>query len=90
MNELEMEIVKWIVTGVLGLAMWFGKRTVDEMSNDIKALNKDLQDFKQAQSNELQHVRQSYLHRDDFKEFKVELRQMFEEIKNDLRSFKDK
>lgn len=56
---------------------WFIKRTVDR--NDEKV--KELEDSLNA-------VRRDYLHRDDFKEFKVELRQMFDEIKHDLRSLK--
>jgi len=37
---------------------------------------------------ELSSVKQNYLPRDDFKEFKVELRGMFEEIRKDIRSIK--
>jgi hypothetical protein len=35
-------------------------------------------------------IKRDYLHKEDFKEFKTELRSMFEEIKTDIRSLKNK
>jgi hypothetical protein len=34
----------------------------------------------------IQKIKQDYLHKEDFKEFKTELRGMFEEIKQDIRA----
>lgn len=55
------------------------KRTIDENEKRISALEKTASDIKQE-----------YLHKDDFKEFKGELRGMFEEIRSDIRSLRDK
>mgnify|MGYP000880098614 CR=1 FL=1 len=35
--------------------------------------------------NDIDMIKKEYLHKDDFKEFKVELRAMFEELKKDIR-----
>lgn len=75
----EVEIIKWIVMSVFGIVAWFFKRTLDDLETRIK-----------HQDEELQNVKRNYLHRDDFKEFKAELRSMFEEIKSDLREFKQR
>lgn len=58
------------------------KRSITENDNKIR----DLQVSHKELANELQHTKQTYLHKDDFKEFKIELRQMVEEIKTDIRS----
>lgn len=39
---------------------------------------------------QVEEIRRDYLHKDDFKEFKTELRLMFDEIKRDLRDIKAK
>lgn len=39
---------------------------------------------------EIQNVKNEYLHKNDFKEFKVELRAMFEELKRDIKDSRDK
>lgn len=58
------------------------KRSIDE--NDAKI--RDLQESHKAIVLDLQTTKQNYLHKDDFKDFKIELRGMFEEIKQDIRS----
>ena len=86
----EADILKWIVTAILGIAVWFFKRTLDNLDGKVAGVDKDLQEHKKTQAVEMQTVRQNYLHRDDFREFKVELRTMFEEIKQELREVKQK
>ena len=73
----EAELAKWIITAALGLVVWFMKRTIDQQEDRLKSLEKTQQDF-----------RDNYLHKNDFKEFKIELRSMFEEIKSDIRELK--
>ena len=73
----EAEILKWLIMLCLGGFVWFVKRTVSNAEDDIKSLK-----------TELQTVKEKYLHKDDFRDFKLELRTMFEEIKNDIKSLR--
>jgi len=71
----ELEFVKWAMVGLLSLGVFFMKRTLDRIEKeqvDLKA--------------EIQRVKEEYLHKNDFREFKTELRSMFEEIRADIRS----
>jgi hypothetical protein len=72
---MEIEVLKWIVFSIMGLTIWFLKRTIDGYDKKIKSIE-----------DELAQVRKDYLHRDDFKEFKIELRLMFEDLKQDIRA----
>jgi hypothetical protein len=73
----EIELTKWIIVSALGLVVWFMKRTIDSQEERIRTLEKNHQNF-----------REDYLHKNDFKDFKIELRSMFEEIKTDIRELK--
>lgn len=74
---METEIIRWGVFGIMGVAIWFLKRTIGNF--DSRLID---------QQKEIAEIRRDYLHRDDFKEFKVELRAMFDEIKQDIRELK--
>ena len=84
-NMTELEVIKWVVLAVMGLAVWFFKRNLETVDRRMEAINTELQ----ASKTDIQHVKRDYLHRDDFKEFKIELRAMFEEIKRDLKDVKN-
>jgi len=71
----EAEIIKWIVFGLMSIGVWFMKRTIDKVEDDVNDVKRSIQ-----------QIKQDYLHKEDFKEFKIELRSMFEEIKTDIRS----
>jgi hypothetical protein len=73
----EIEFVKWAALALLGGFQWFIRNMITTTKDDIANLRK-----------ELDLVKQNYLHKDDFKEFKTELRSMFEEIKKDIRDLK--
>jgi len=73
----ESQILQWFVFGLMGVAVWFMKNNIMESKDRLTKLE-----------SELSSVKQNYLPRDDFKEFKVELRGMFEEIRKDIRSIK--
>lgn len=73
----ESEIVKWVILAALGGFQWFIRNMITSTQTDIANLKKDLD-----------AVKKEYLHKDDFKEFKTELRGMFEEIKQDIRDLK--
>jgi 3-dehydroquinate dehydratase len=76
---MESQFIHWFVTGVLGVVTYLVKRTIDAYDEKIKQQDKDIAE-----------IRRDYLHRDDFKEFKLELRMMFDEIKADIRELKNK
>lgn len=73
----EFEFVKWAMIGLLSLGIWFMKRTLDKTEDKLADLD-----------HEIQSIKTEYLHKNDFKEFKIELRGMFEEIRQDLRGLK--
>ena len=73
--------VIWFIQAVIltafGLVIWFMQNNVTNTREDIIELR-----------SELAGVKANYLHKDDFKEFKTELRSIFNEIKEDIRSLK--
>ena len=70
----ELEIIRWILYAIGGGFIWFLKRIIDQTDEKLRKLE-----------TELQLVKNSYLHKDDFREFKTELKSMFEEIRTDIR-----
>lgn len=75
----DVEIIKWIVMAMLGGFVWFMKRTIDSAETRIQSLELNQQ-----------KIKEDYLHKSDFKEFKIELRSMFEEIRSDIREYTKK
>jgi hypothetical protein len=71
----EAEVIRWIVLGLMSIGVWFMKRTIDKVEHDVEDVKLNIQ-----------KIKQDYLHKEDFKEFKTELRGMFEEIKQDIRA----
>jgi hypothetical protein len=71
----EAEVIRWIVLGLMSIGVWFMKRTIDKVEHDVEEVKLNIQ-----------KIKQDYLHKEDFKEFKTELRGMFEEIKQDIRA----
>lgn len=74
---MEYQIVEYIVLGALSLVVWFMKRTLDQLETK-----------QTKQDSETQRIKEEYLHKSDFREFKSELRSMFEEIRTDIRDLK--
>lgn len=77
--DLTNSLIQYAILGSFSLVLWFMKNTLTATQEKIKVLEE-----------ELKLVRQEYLHKDDFREFKQELRYMFEDIKADLRDLKSK
>lgn len=71
----EIEFVKWAIMALIGLGGWFMKRTLDKAESRLDSLEK---------ANQV--IREEYLHKNDFRDFKIELRSMFEEIRTDLKA----
>lgn len=74
----ELEIIRWALTLAIGILGYLMKRNIESAESRITKLETDMENF-----------RSNYLHKDDFKEFKTELKSMFEEIKADIRTIRD-
>lgn len=75
-----MEPLEWAFFGVTtgaGIIMWFLKRTITVNETNIENMRR-----------ELAEVKLTYLRKDDFKDFKQELRNQFDEIKEMIRDIK--
>ena len=83
---MESAFILWITPIVAGFALFLLKRSVEQLDKDItelKAQHNSLQ-------NDIQNIKSEYLHKNDFREFKVELREMFEELKSDIKGLRNK
>ena len=72
-----VETLLSIISVLGGLAMWFMKRTIDKQDERLDNLEK-------GQS----EIKTEYVHKTEFKDFRVELRELFQEIKQDIRELK--
>lgn len=72
---MEKEIIQWLVFAAFGGVTWFMKRDIDQKDKEVKELKQTVQ-----------QIKEQYLHKDDFKDFKTELRGMFDELRLDIRS----
>lgn len=71
----EFVTTQWLALGAVAVVIWFLKRTIDKAEDRIK-----------SSEDEIQAIKIDYLHKNEFKDFKSEIRSMFEEIKTDIRS----
>lgn len=76
---MEKEVLQWLIFAAFGGVVWFMKYTLTKIETKLQELDK-----------ELTKVKSDYLHKDEFKEFKTELRSWFEEIKTDIRALRTK
>lgn len=83
---MELELLKWLVLSLIGVGVYFLKRTVDQIDKQQVKLEATLV----AQQLAIQNVRDEYLPKNDFKEFKVELRNMFADLKQDIHTLREK
>ena len=70
-----LELAAGVVSVLLSIAFFFTKRLISQLEDKQLYLER-----------EVAGIKENYLHKTDFREFKVELRSMFEEIKTDIRS----
>ena len=78
----DWELVKYVgilIIGILGFMIKQKLKSIEEK-----------QDALEHNQNDLRKEMTSYVHKDDFKESKVELRGMFEEIKSDIKDIRNK
>lgn len=81
---IESTLLLYVLPLVAGLALYLLKRQIDQLD---KTLVEHKQMFNSIQS-DIQVIRNEYLHKNDFKDFKIELRGMFDELKNDIRGLR--
>lgn len=72
---IDAETVRWALTGILGVIMFLWKRTIDDNKLSVAALQLDVQTLKDTR-----------LHKDDFKDFKMELRTQFQDLKDAIKA----
>jgi len=83
---MEIELLKWLVVSLIGVGVFFLKRTVDQLDKQLVKLEAT----QLSQQVNIQTIKEEYLHKSDFKDFKVELRTMFEDLKLDIKSLRQK
>ncbi len=59
---IDNQIVEWVVGGLIALVAWLGKM-------QINSLQKRIND----QESKIEHIKETYFKKEDFKEFKQEL-----------------
>lgn len=75
---MSTEIILIIINVVIGGLAWFFKRELFAYDKRIERLE-----------NEINTIKVAYLLKDDFREFKIELKSMFEDIKQDIHSIRN-
>ena len=73
----QWEVVQGIIAFLLGGWGWYMKRTLDQLDERHHIVTK-----------EIATIKEDYIRKEDFKEFKVEIRDMFKEIKQDIKDLK--
>ena len=73
-----IELLKWVALVALGGFTYMLRRELDQQDDVNKAIKKDIQDLKDTR-----------VHKDDFRELKVELRTWFEDLKKDIREMRN-
>lgn len=74
---MDSETLHWIVTGLLGIIVGLFKYTAAQFQKEVDTLK-----------TEVKVLQETRLHKDDFREFKLELRAQFDEIKQAIRDLK--
>ena len=72
------EALKWVALAALGGFTYMLRRELDNYDKANEAIKKDIQDLKDTR-----------VHKDDFRELKVELRSWFDDLKSDIRNIRN-
>lgn len=86
------EIVGYIIQGLLGLVVFFGGMWVRDLSQAVKELRMEDQKLSErlSHADRTAHERLSnYVHKDEFREFRVEQRELFEKMFERMDAIKD-
>lgn len=76
---MELEFVKWAFLAVLGGFTFMIRRELSLKDIELQKLRDDIQ-----------YLKDNKVHKDDLREFKMELRSMFDELKQDIRALREK
>lgn len=82
----EIEIAKWVVLTVMGFAIWFLKRNIEQQDHTNAELREEIKKVSEQSKKEISSVKDNYLHRNDFRDFKEELKTYLKEIRDDLKA----
>lgn len=69
-----LNLLQILLTGGIGVMVFFFKRTLEEYDSRL-----------QHQQEEINHIKEKFLSKDDFKEFKSEIKSLLQEIKTDIK-----
>lgn len=75
----ELEIIRWGFMIILGAFGYMLKRELVKKDTEVNELKL-----------EIQKIKDTYVHIESFKEFKQDLRQMFNELKEDIKALREK
>ncbi len=77
-TEALFELLKWGALAALGGFTYMLRRELDAQDK-----------FNETLKREIQELKDSRVHKDDFKEFKIELRSWFEDLRQDIRTLRN-
>lgn len=83
---MDLAVLNYVFPIIAGFALYLLKRSVDQLDKSIV----EIKTHHAILQTEVQTIRTEYLHKSDFREFKTELREMFEELKSDIKAMRDK
>jgi hypothetical protein len=73
----ELELIKYLLLGALGVINWFMRKTINKLETDVIDLKREIVD-----------IQIHYLQKEDFTLFRQEIRDMFAELRNDIKEIK--
>lgn len=83
---METAVLVWLFPTVAAFALYLLKRNIDELDRTLNEHRVEMGLLRV----EIQNVKNEYLHKNDFKDFKAELRLMFEDLKSDIKNITGK
>ena len=69
-----INLLQLLITGGIGVMVFFFKRTLEDYDSRLK-----------QQEEEIHDIRERFLSKEDFKEFKSEIKSLLQEIKTDIK-----
>lgn len=85
-------IVTFVIQGLLGLVVFFGGMWVRDLAQAVKELRMEDQKLAERQSTSdkaMSERMSNYVHKDEFREFRVEQRELFNQMFEKLDDVKD-